>query len=49
MTGPSGAKTLTDLTLRGLAPDHVADALPQAVEWILAHASGRPVVSQVHP
>ena len=49
LTGPSGTETLADLTNRGLAPDHVADALPQAVEWILAHATGRPVASQAHP
>ncbi len=49
MTGPSGTGTLADLTDRGLTPDHVADALPQAVEWIIAHATPRPVVSQVHP
>ncbi len=49
LTGPSGTETLADLTDRGLAPDHVADALPQAVEWILAHATGRPVASQAHP
>ena len=48
MTGPSGTGTLADLTDRGLTPDHVADALPQAVEWIIAHATPRPVVSQVH-
>lgn len=49
LTGPSGRETLADLTDRGLSPDHVADALPQAAEWILAHATGRPVVSQAHP
>ena len=49
LTGPSGRETLADLTDRGLAPDHVADALPQAVEWILAHATCRPVASQAHP
>ncbi len=38
MTGPSGTEALADLTARGLPPDHVAEALPQAVEWILAHA-----------
>lgn len=47
LSGSSGTETLADLTRRGLSPDHVADALPQAVEWILAHATGRPVASQV--
>ncbi len=47
MTGPSGTETLADLTDRGLSPDHVADALPHAVEWILAHATCRPAASQV--
>ena len=49
LTGPSGRAALADLTDRGLAPDHVADALPQAVEQILAHATRRPVASQAHP
>ena len=49
LTGPSGTETLADLTDRSLLPDHVAAALPQAVEWILAHATRRPVASQVHP
>ncbi|MBI4000662.1 MAG: lipopolysaccharide heptosyltransferase II [Nitrospira defluvii] len=48
MTGSSGTETLADLTDRGLAPDHVADTLPKAVEWILAHATRRPAASQVH-
>ncbi|MDR4479998.1 MAG: lipopolysaccharide heptosyltransferase II [Nitrospira sp.] len=42
MTGPSGAKALADLTARGLSPDHVADGLSRAVEWILVHATRRP-------
>ena len=47
LTGPSGSETMADLTHRGLLPDHVADALPQAVEWILAHATGQPAASRV--
>jgi len=47
LTGPSGTETLADLTHRNLMPDHVAEALPQAVEWILAHATGQPAASQV--
>jgi heptosyltransferase-2 len=39
MTGPSGAEALADLTARDLSPDHVADDLSQAVEWIIAHAT----------
>ena len=39
MTGPSGAEALADLTARDLSPDHVADDLPHAVEWIVAHAT----------
>ena len=39
MTGPSGAEALSDLTARDLSPDHVADDLPHAVEWIVAHAT----------
>jgi heptosyltransferase-2 len=39
MTGPQGAEALADLTARGLNPDHVADALPQAVAWIITHAT----------
>ena len=39
MTGPSGAEALADLTARDLSPDHVADDLLQAVEWIIAHAT----------
>lgn len=46
LTGPSGTETLADLTLRGLAPDLVAESLPQAVEWILVHATSRRVASQ---
>lgn len=41
MTGPSGAKALADLTARGLSPDHVADSLSRAVEWIVVHAPRR--------
>lgn len=47
LTGPSGTETLADLTLRDLLPDHVAETLPQAVDWILAHATGKPVGPQV--
>ncbi len=47
LTGPSGPETLADLTLRGVAPDLVAEGLPQAVEWILAQAAGRPPAPQV--
>ena len=47
LTGPSGTETLADLTHRNLLPDHVAEALPQAVEWILTHATGQPAASQV--
>jgi heptosyltransferase-2 len=47
LTGPSSTDSLADLTQRGLLPEHVADALPQAVDWIFAHATGRPVASQV--
>lgn len=39
MTGPSGAEALADLTARDLSPDHVADDLSQAVEWIIVHAT----------
>ena len=39
MTGPSGAEALADLTARDLSPDHVAEDLSQAVEWIIAHAT----------
>jgi heptosyltransferase-2 len=42
MTGPSGAEALADLTARDLSPDHVADGLPQAAEWIIAHATRKP-------
>ena len=42
MTGPSGAEALADLTARDLSPDHVADGLSQAVDWIVAHATHRP-------
>lgn len=45
LTGPSGKETLADLSLRDLPPDHVADGLPQAVDWILARGTGRPVPS----
>jgi heptosyltransferase-2 len=47
LTGPSGKETLADLTRRQLMPDYVAEALPQAVEWILAHAMGQPAASRV--
>ena len=47
LTGPSGKETLADLTRRQLMPDYVADALPQAVEWILAHAIGQPAAARV--
>jgi heptosyltransferase-2 len=47
LTGPTGTEAMADLTLRGLPPDHVAEGLPQAVDWILAHASGRLAASQV--
>ena len=47
LTGPSSTDALVDLRRRGLLPDHVADALPQAVDWIFAHATGRPIASQV--
>ena len=39
MTGPSGAEALADLMARDLSPDHVAEDLSQAVEWIIAHAT----------
>jgi heptosyltransferase-2 len=47
LTGPSGKEALADLTRRQLMPDYVAEALPQAVEWILAHAMGQPAASRV--
>jgi heptosyltransferase-2 len=47
LTGPSGREALADLSRRGLPPDHVADGLPQAVDWIVAHATGRPGASPV--
>ena len=43
MTGPSGAEALADLTARDLPPDYVAEAMSQAVDWIVAHATHRPV------
>jgi len=43
MTGPSGAEALADLTARDLPPDYVAEAMSQAVDWIVAHAMHRPV------
>ena len=42
MTGPSGAEALADLTARDLPPDYVAEAMSQAVDWIVAHATHRP-------
>lgn len=42
MTGPSGAEALADLTARNLAPAHVAENLPRAVDWIVAHATRVP-------
>ncbi|MCS6317874.1 MAG: lipopolysaccharide heptosyltransferase II [Nitrospira sp.] len=42
MTGPSGAEALADLTARDLPPDYVAEAMSQAVDWIIAHATHRP-------
>jgi len=49
MTGPQGAETLADLTARGLNPDHVADALPQAVAWIITHATSGSAAVNRHP
>jgi histidinol phosphatase-like enzyme len=42
MTGPSGAEALADLTARDLSPDHVAEDLTRAVDWIVAHATRMP-------
>lgn len=42
MTGPSGAEALADLTARDLSPDHVAEDLSRAVDWIVAHATRLP-------
>lgn len=49
MTGPSGTEALADLTARGLPPDHVAEALPQAVEWMFAHALRGLNTAGAHP
>ena len=42
MSGPSGGQALVELNERGLAPDHVADGLPQAAEWILGRGEPHP-------
>jgi ribonucleotide monophosphatase NagD (HAD superfamily) len=47
MTGPAGSEALADLTGRDLSPDHVADDLPQAAEWILTHATRKPAAANV--
>ena len=39
---PSGAEALADLTARDLSPDHVAEDLTRAVDWIVAHATRMP-------
>jgi heptosyltransferase-2 len=49
MTGPLGKEALADLEARALAPDHVAEALPQAVEWIIVHATDKQTSSHTHP
>ncbi|MCK6499851.1 MAG: lipopolysaccharide heptosyltransferase II [Nitrospira sp.] len=48
MTGPAGAEALTELTARGLAPDAVVEALPQAADWIMSHATKR-AATRSHP
>jgi heptosyltransferase-2 len=35
MTGPSGTEALTDLHQRGRSPDHVAENMERAVDWIV--------------
>ncbi|MBX3237441.1 MAG: lipopolysaccharide heptosyltransferase II [Nitrospiraceae bacterium] len=42
MSGPSGAEALAELRERGMAPDHVAEGLADAVGWILGRGQSDP-------